>query len=449
MEKVSVIMPLFNAAKYLPEALKGILEQTYTDFELICINDCSTDDTAAILMDFQREDNRIKIMVNKERIGAGPSRNKGLKIAKGKYVIFLDGDDVFGNKLLETTCGMMDQYGTDVVLFDAMKHVRSENIHRKRTKEYSQEFVELYCEKPFCIHDFPARKFPLWSDSIGDKMFLKSFILDNRLEFQSLPSSNDVYFVRMALYCAGKVIWARSDEILLYTREHSEPSRISNGRDPMCACFAWEKLAEDLAERNMLQDVQEHFYITFASVLLNRLRAEKNKEKQKKFYLFLQNEGIEKCIGFKDVDLKKIDDYAMYILDGIQKSTYESGRFDVLDTCFQFYIKQKGEKICRFITEKLLQNKNIVLWGVGINGTALLEYLAEHSIRISGIVDRDERKQGTVVYEYVVIKPDFVYQEVDYILVVSQEVYWDVKSLVKNAGIEVVNLLDLLTEENR
>ena len=47
----------------------------------------------------------------------------------------------------------------------------------------------------------------------------------------------------------------------------------------MCACFAWEKLAEDLAERNMLQDVQEHFYITFASVLLNRLRAEKNKEK--------------------------------------------------------------------------------------------------------------------------------------------------------------------------
>ena len=84
MEKVSVIMPLFNAAKYLPEALKGILEQTYTDFELICINDCSTDDTAAILMDFQREDNRIKIMVNKERIGAGPSRNKGLKIAKGK-----------------------------------------------------------------------------------------------------------------------------------------------------------------------------------------------------------------------------------------------------------------------------------------------------------------------------------------------------------------------------
>ena len=78
-----------------------------------------------------------------------------------------------------------------------------------------------------------------------------------------------------------------------------------------------------------------------------------------------------------------------------------------------------------------------------------MEYLAEHSIRISGIVDRDERKQGTVVYEYVVIKPDFVYQEVDYILVVSQEVYWDVKSLVKNAGIEVVNLLDLLTEENR
>ena len=61
MEKVSVIMPLFNAAKYLPEALKGILEQTYTDFELICINDCSTDDTAAILMDFKEKITELRL----------------------------------------------------------------------------------------------------------------------------------------------------------------------------------------------------------------------------------------------------------------------------------------------------------------------------------------------------------------------------------------------------
>lgn len=444
MRKVSVIMPLYNAEKYMSEAIEGILQQTCKDFELICIDDCSTDRTKEILNGFAEKEERIRILTNKERLGAGPSRNRGLKAASGRYVIFLDGDDVFHEKLLEITCGAMERHGTDVALFDAVKHVEDKDIHIEKTKKYSFEFVERYCEKPFCIHDFPPRRFPLWSDSIGDKMFLTSFIMEHQLEFQNLPSSNDVFFVRMALYCARKVIWAPSETILLYTRKHSEPSRISNHRDPMCAYYAWEKLAEELAERNMLKDVWEHYFITFSTVVLSRLRNEEKEEKQRKFYLFLQEQGIEKCIGQHVLDRKRTDDYARYILDGIRINTYESGWFKVADTCFQFYIKKKGEKICRFLKENLLQNKKIVLWGAGCNGITLLEYLTEKSIRISGIVDRDEKKQGTVVCGYEISEPDSAYQETDYILAVSQEIYWDIGSRIRDTGIKVVDLMELL-----
>lgn len=447
MSKVSIIMPLYNAEKYMSEAIEGILHQTCKDYELICINDCSTDATAEILMDFKRRDDRIRVLTNTEHLGAGPSRNRGLQTADGIYVIFLDGDDVFSEKLLEITCGVMERYGTDVALFDAAKHVTSENIHIKRAKEYPPEFLAQYCEKPFCIHDFPVRKFPLWSDSVGDKIFLKSFIVDNRLAFQDLPSSNDVYFVRMALYCARKVIWAGSDEVLLYTREHSEPSRISNNRDPMCTYSAWKRLAEELAARNMLQDLQDHFYSTFASVMLSRLRYEKNVKKQKEFYLFLQKEGIEACMGYPVIDHGKIDGYAMYILNSIRENPCESGWSDALDTCFRFYVKQNGAKICRFLKEKLSQHKKILLWGAGINGKTLLEYLTEKSIRIAGLVDRDEKKRGKSVYGYEIAGPDLICQEPDYILVISQEVYWDVSDRTKHTGIQVVDLLDLLTEE--
>ena len=62
MVTISVIMPLYNAAKYLKEALESVLKQTYRDFELVCINDCSTDDTLNILLEYKEKDKRIKIL---------------------------------------------------------------------------------------------------------------------------------------------------------------------------------------------------------------------------------------------------------------------------------------------------------------------------------------------------------------------------------------------------
>ena len=103
MKKVSVIMPLYNAEKYMTEAIEGILNQTYEDFELLCIDDHSTDNTAGILNDIAQKEQRIRILTNGQRLGAGESRNRGLREAAGKYVVFLDGDDVFHEKLLETT----------------------------------------------------------------------------------------------------------------------------------------------------------------------------------------------------------------------------------------------------------------------------------------------------------------------------------------------------------
>lgn len=107
---VSVIMPLFNAQAYLPDALDCVIKQTYEEFELICINDCSSDDTEKILRRFQEKDSRIRILTNERRLGAGLSRNKGIEASKGKHIIFLDGDDIFDEQLLEKACAAMEKY---------------------------------------------------------------------------------------------------------------------------------------------------------------------------------------------------------------------------------------------------------------------------------------------------------------------------------------------------
>ena len=212
----------------------------------------------------------------------------------------------------------------------------------------------------------------------------------------------------------------------------------------MCAYYAWEKLARELSGRNMLEDLQQHFYSTFAGAVVDRIQRERSVERREDFYRFLQREGIGKCMTYSTVDRDKIDAYTLYILDGIQKNPCESGWIFSMDSCFQFYLRKNGEKICRFLQELPLQEKKTILWGAGHDGTALLEYLDGHSIRLSGVVDCSTEKQGTVVRGYEITAPDFFEQEADHILVTSKRLKQEVSGMVKHTKAVVVNLLTVL-----
>ncbi len=90
--KISVIMPVYNSEKYLRESIESILNQTFTDFELIVINDSSTDNSLNIIKSYK--DKRIKLINNKKNLGTVKSRNVGLRKAKGKYIAVMDSDDI-------------------------------------------------------------------------------------------------------------------------------------------------------------------------------------------------------------------------------------------------------------------------------------------------------------------------------------------------------------------
>ena len=96
---VSILMPVYNSEKYLREAIKSILNQTFTNFELIIINDGSTDNSLKIIKSFK--DNRIKIIKNKGNLGLIKTLNKGIDLAQGKYIARMDADDIAMPKRLE------------------------------------------------------------------------------------------------------------------------------------------------------------------------------------------------------------------------------------------------------------------------------------------------------------------------------------------------------------
>lgn len=104
-ELVSIIVPLYNASKFIDDTINTVLNQTYENWELLFINDCSTDDSIKIIKKYK--DNRIKIINNKENSGAAISRNVGIKASKGRYICFLDADDLWKEEKLQKQIDFM------------------------------------------------------------------------------------------------------------------------------------------------------------------------------------------------------------------------------------------------------------------------------------------------------------------------------------------------------
>ena len=98
---VSIVLPVYNCEKFLEETIKTIQSQTYTNWEALFVNDCSKDKSAEIIKEASTKDSRIKLINLKENSGAAIARNTGMEEAKGRYIAFLDSDDLWDNEKLE------------------------------------------------------------------------------------------------------------------------------------------------------------------------------------------------------------------------------------------------------------------------------------------------------------------------------------------------------------
>lgn len=112
---VSVIMPAYNASQYIEEAITSVLKQTYENLELIVIDDCSTDVTYELSRKFTMIDSRVKVFKNGSNSGVATTRNRGLKIAQGEYIAFLDSDDIWKTNKIEKQLRLAKNYTPCIV----------------------------------------------------------------------------------------------------------------------------------------------------------------------------------------------------------------------------------------------------------------------------------------------------------------------------------------------
>ena len=143
-ERISVIVPIYNTEKYLARCIESILCQTYTNLEIILVDDGSTDKSGDICDFYARKDNRVKV-VHKENGGAAAARNFALNMVTGQYIGFVDSDDYIEPIMYQSMIQIAEEYDCDVVMCDCVKEHKDEQqiyTHDIRAGYYNRTQIE-------------------------------------------------------------------------------------------------------------------------------------------------------------------------------------------------------------------------------------------------------------------------------------------------------------------
>ncbi len=271
---VSVIIPVYNAEKYLNQCIESLLNQTYPDFELICIDDGSTDKSYDILMKYKRQDNRISL-IRQQNQYAGAARNKGLLAAKGKFVLFLDADDFFCENMLEAIVELAIKRKTEILVFDVYRFDNSEQKVKQLNwkplipKRFGTG-VKAASEIADSIFDFTV-------PAPWNKLFLRTFILKNNLRFQNIPRSEDLFFVYAAIACAKK-IGILNQKLMYYRDNNGQSLQGSYYQTPEVFSKALFALQDFLRERDIWDKYQKSFEHMALSICVYHLSILKRKK---------------------------------------------------------------------------------------------------------------------------------------------------------------------------
>ena len=194
---ITVIIPVYNAEKYLRRGLDSLLAQTCGNWEAVCIDDGSTDGSAAVLEEYARRDSRFR-MLRQENSGVSVARNRGIREARGEWVTFLDADDWFSPELVERLLAETGREEVDIILFEAAVEY-AEGTKRN----IGQEEALLLKEEGEIVME--PGKVDVSVGSCCGKVYRRSFLTQRGIEFPIGMRQEDEVFYRCAMAVARHV----------------------------------------------------------------------------------------------------------------------------------------------------------------------------------------------------------------------------------------------------
>ena len=202
MIKASVIIPVYNVEEYLTECLDSVVNQSLKELEIICIDDCSTDGSYNILLDYAKKDNRFKVLKTDVNSGQAIVRNSGIKKAIGEYIYFMDPDDYIDLDYIENLYNTAKKYDSDIT-----SNLNIMKVINKNISYYNNDFVKSLRDNSYegisniSIKDEKINTKEFLFVTVWNKIIRRSFLIDNNLFFLGLRARAedvDLYYRYLA-----------------------------------------------------------------------------------------------------------------------------------------------------------------------------------------------------------------------------------------------------------
>ena len=295
---ISIIIPVYNADAYLRECIDSVLIQSFKEYELIIVDDGSTDNSRNIVEQYQVLDHRVRY-VRQIKSNAGVARNTGMRMARGEYLIFLDGDDFFEPDMLESLLGAISAGNADVAVCDAFIF----DVNEDRKKAGMVRRLCVCDENPIRIKHHAGIVFQMTNPAPWNKLFRTEFIQNSHLEFQSLQKANDLSFVETAIAYADEVAFI--DKPLINYRVNNEGS--ITGQKRVASTSFIEALIE-LRLRLESKGILGLFGVSYAFLVIDHFLYHLNTNTEKDARESIQEEikcGILETLGVFPICVEK------------------------------------------------------------------------------------------------------------------------------------------------
>lgn len=259
MVKLSIIIPVYNVENYLSRCLESILNQTFNDFEIICVNDGSTDNSLAVLQKFKSNDERI-IIIDKKNEGSGVARNVGLSIAKGDYIYFVDGDDWIEDNALDKIVVKADELNTDILIFGGISFYNNKG---KNGGYSSDKLPKQYLNKVFSSKDIKKDifKFP---STAWTKLYRREFLLKNNIKFQDIKVGQDQLPFFHSMIKAERIALL-PENIYCYRKNRKGSAMTVKKKKSFSPIYVFYGIEDMLKSENLLDDYKSIFVNKYLS----------------------------------------------------------------------------------------------------------------------------------------------------------------------------------------
>lgn len=383
---ISVIMPVYNAQQYLEETVKSLQEQTFSDYEVIFVDDASTDASLEILNRTVQTDPRFRVLQQKEG-GAGAARNLGFSHARGEYSIFLDSDDLFSPVLLEKMYAAITEAQADIAACNFSridvngKETQHEGVHVK----WIPNGLTV-----FSYRDTPDYIMRVINPTPWNKLYRTDFIREKGLKFDEISSTNDIAFAAVSVAAADRVTYI-PDSLIRYRIGHA--GTISDGKagklnNVKTAVFSAVRQARELPHSDMIGNAILSFAVENFLFSMSRYIKDFSDPGAAEFYQMVHETFNRE--EFADVDARTLHNPKQFLeFCTVRKHDYETMKKMVsrrLIVSLTTYPKRIGliPQVLESLYEQTRTPDEIVLWLAPEQFPEREKELPERLVELSG-----------------------------------------------------------------